>query len=60
MLPAGDIHFPIRWNLLKGHFSRVVDKGERVSKSRAKRRAVYGSAGSGRIGCATRKILTTM
>ncbi|WP_408631318.1 REP-associated tyrosine transposase [Methylomonas rhizoryzae] len=27
-----------RWNLLKGWFSRTIDPGERVSKSRQKRR----------------------
>ncbi|MGR9000110.1 MAG: REP-associated tyrosine transposase [Gammaproteobacteria bacterium] len=37
-LPSGDADFSTRWNLLKGHFSRTIDKGERVSISRAKRR----------------------
>jgi putative transposase len=37
-LPTGDTDFSIRWNLLKGHFSRAIDKGERISTSRAKRR----------------------
>ncbi len=37
-LPTGDADFSTRWNLLKGHFSRAIDKGERVSKSRGKRR----------------------
>jgi len=37
-LPPDDADFSTRWNLLKGHFSRAIDKGERVSKSRGKRR----------------------
>ncbi len=28
----------MRWNVLKGHFSRAIDEGERISKSREKRR----------------------
>lgn len=37
-LPPGDSDFSTRWNLLKGNFSRSVEKGERISCSRAKRR----------------------
>ena len=37
-LPPGDADFSTRWNLIKGHFSRAVAKGERVSESRVKRR----------------------
>lgn len=37
-LPPDDADFSIRWNLLKGHFSRSIEKGERISKSREKRR----------------------
>ena len=37
-LPPGDTGFSMRWNLLKGHFSRAIDKGERISVSRSKRR----------------------
>jgi putative transposase len=37
-LPPGDTNFSMRWNLLKGRFSRSIDKGERVSQSRQKRR----------------------
>jgi putative transposase len=37
-LPPGDADFSTRWNLLKGHFSRVITKGERISQSRSKRR----------------------
>lgn len=37
-LPPGDADFSIRWNLIKGHFSRAIPKGERISPSRNKRR----------------------
>lgn len=37
-LPPGDADFSIRWSLIKGHFSRAVPKGERISSSRNKRR----------------------
>jgi putative transposase len=37
-LPTGNADFSIRWNLLKGHFSRAIDKGEEISISRTKRR----------------------
>lgn len=37
-LPPGDADFSMRWNLVKGHFSRAVEKGERISQSREKRR----------------------
>jgi len=37
-LPPDDTDFSTRWNLLKGHFSRAIEKGERVSKSRMTRR----------------------
>ena len=37
-LPADDADFSIRWNWLKGHFSRSIEKGERLSPSREKRR----------------------
>ncbi len=37
-LPPGDTDFSTRWNLLKGYFSRSIEKGERISNSRAKRR----------------------
>ena len=37
-LPPGDTDFSMRWNLLKGHFSRAIEKGERISQSREKRR----------------------
>lgn len=36
-LPTGDADFSTRWNLIKGGFSRAVEKGERISSSRAKR-----------------------
>jgi putative transposase len=37
-LTPEDADFSTRWNLLKGHFSRAVEKGERVSERRGKRR----------------------
>ncbi|WP_445366320.1 hypothetical protein ACH5Y9_12655 [Methylomonas sp. BW4-1] len=55
-LPADDGDYSMRWNLLKGCFSRKISTGERVSKSRQKRRerGIYpkgtsGSDGFGRI-----------
>jgi len=36
-LPPGDADFSTRWGLIKGCFSRAVEKGERISPSRAKR-----------------------
>jgi putative transposase len=37
-LPPGDTDFSSRWGLIKGRFSRGIDKGERISQSRSKRR----------------------
>jgi putative transposase len=37
-LPPEDANFPMRWNLIKGQFSRSIEQGERCSKSRIKRR----------------------
>lgn len=37
-LPPDDSNFSVRWNMLKGRFSRAIDKGERVSVSRLNRR----------------------
>lgn len=37
-LPPGDDDYSTRWNLLKGHFSRAINPGERISDSRLKRR----------------------
>jgi putative transposase len=36
-LPAGDADFSTRWGLIKGCFSRAVERGERISSSRARR-----------------------
>ena len=36
-LPPEDAEFSIRWNMLKGHFSRSMEKSERISESRKKR-----------------------
>jgi len=37
-LPPDDADFSSRWNMLKGYFSRNMEKGERVSASRKSRR----------------------
>jgi len=37
ILPENDGDYSVRWNLLKGHFSRNIADGEHVSKSRQKR-----------------------
>lgn len=36
-LPEGDANFSTRWNLIKGSFSRAIEKGEHVSPSRTNR-----------------------
>jgi putative transposase len=36
-LPTGDSDFSTRWGLIKAHFSRNIEKDERISKSRTKR-----------------------
>ena len=36
-LPEGDGNFSTRWGLIKAYFSRNIEKGERISKSRVKR-----------------------
>ncbi|WP_347989437.1 transposase [Methylomonas sp. AM2-LC] len=38
-LPTEDAEFSTRWNMLKGHFSRSLEKSERISESRQKRGA---------------------
>jgi putative transposase len=35
-LPENDGDYSVRWNLLKGHFSRNLADGERIFKSRQK------------------------
>lgn len=37
-LPSGDTDYSTRWNLLKAHFSRSIDKGELLSASRISKR----------------------
>ncbi len=37
-LPPDDGNFSVRWNILKGRFSRTIEHGKRISKSRQKRR----------------------
>ncbi|TCV83195.1 MULTISPECIES: REP-associated tyrosine transposase [Methylomonas] len=48
-LPTDDGDYSTRWNLLKGYFSRKISTGERVSKSRQKRRerGIYPQGTSG-------------
>jgi len=36
-LPPDDADFSTRWGLIKGYFSRSIEKGERISDSRIKR-----------------------
>ena len=36
-LPSGDSDFSTRWGLIKGNFSRAIEKRERVSESRRNR-----------------------
>jgi putative transposase len=37
-LPPGNADYSTRWGQIKGHFSRHIDTGERISKNRSKRR----------------------
>lgn len=37
-LPRGDDRYPVRWNQIKGAFSRRLPTGERVSSSRLRKR----------------------
>ena len=37
-LPETDTDFSTRWSLIKGYFSRHIDKGEAITESRRKRR----------------------
>ncbi len=37
-LPDGDADFSMRWNLIKGYFSRHLPNGENISKSRMNKR----------------------
>ncbi len=52
-LPPDYGNFSVRWNMLKRRFSRSIDHGERISKSRQKRRdreiRESGSVDYGRI-----------
>ncbi|ATG92056.1 REP-associated tyrosine transposase [Methylomonas koyamae] len=36
-LPEGDDDFSCRWRLIKTHFTKQVEKGERISKSRERK-----------------------
>ncbi|WP_337998535.1 transposase [Methylomonas methanica] len=48
-LPEGDDDYPLRWRLLKSHFSRQIEKGETVSDSRLRKseRGIYPVGTSG-------------
>jgi putative transposase len=37
-LPDGDSDYSTRWNLIKGHFSRHIARGETISASRQRKR----------------------
>ena len=37
-LPPEEKDYPIRWNMLKGHFSHAMPRDEKISTSRRKRR----------------------
>lgn len=37
-LPSGDADYPLRWSLIKAGFSRQIERNERISQSRVKRR----------------------
>ena len=48
-LPPGDADFSMRWNVLKGHFSRAIDEGERISQAgRNEENGVCGNCDFGR------------
>jgi REP element-mobilizing transposase RayT len=58
-LGPGDTDFSTRWSLIKGHFSRAIEKGERISQSRANGvNEADGSAVSGNISSAIKLIST--
>ncbi len=37
-LPPGDTNYPLRWNLIKGNFSRAIEHSETISKARMHKR----------------------
>lgn len=51
-LPEGDDDFSCRWRLVKTHFTKQVEKGERISKSRESKqeRGIYPKGTSGKDG----------
>ena len=52
-LGPGDTYFSTRWSLIKGHFSRAIEKGERISQAAPSEvNEAYGSAVSGNISSA--------
>jgi putative transposase len=56
-LPEGEKDFAVRWNLIKGSFSRGLPRAEPVSDSRLRgANAGFGSAGIGSTQFGTKKI----
>ncbi len=51
-LPEGDDDFSCRWRLIKTHFTKQIEKGERISKSRERKqeRGIYPKGTSGNDG----------
>ncbi|WP_432648831.1 hypothetical protein [Methylomarinum roseum] len=37
-LPEEDDDYPLRWRLIKSHFSRSIEKDERISDSRLRKK----------------------
>lgn len=50
-LPDEDDNYSQKWNLIKGHFSRMIEKTENISLSRNKKRErrIWGKDGFGSI-----------
>jgi len=59
-LPEGDDDFSCRWRLIETHFSKQVEKGERIYKSRESKqeRGVYPKGTSGKDGFGSIKLET--
>ncbi len=56
-LPLGDTDCSMRWNMLKGHFSRAIEKGERISERNGQNGAC-GNVDYGSTCCEIRTIAT--
>ena len=56
-LAPGDTDVSTRWSLIRGHFSRAIEKGKRILQSGAKRvNEVYGSAVCADISSVTKRL----